>query len=59
MKVHSECHQVIEAYWSENMGEEWDDVLVMEMVNEYLREEGIEPPKLKSDAIKKWLELYG
>lgn len=59
MKVHPGCNQVIEAYWSENMGEEWDDTLVMEMVNEYLREDGYEVPKLRIDAIKKWLELYG
>ena len=59
MKFHPECHQMVEAYWAENYGEEWDTELVMEFVNEWLKEDGYEPPKLKRDAIKLWLELYG
>lgn len=50
---------MLEAYWAEYYGEEWDTELVMEFINDWLKEDGYEPPKLKRDAIKLWLELYG
>lgn len=59
MKFHPECHQMVEAYWAENYGEEWNVEDVMEFVNEWLKEDGYEPPKLRRDAINLWLELYG
>ena len=62
LKLHMDCHQMVEAYWSLaelQPGEGWDDVLVMEFVNQWLHEDGYEVPELKRDAIKKWFELYG
>ncbi len=61
-KLHMDCHEMVEAYWSLNElqdDEGWDDVYVMEFVNQWLREDGYEVPELKRDAIKKWFELYG
>lgn len=63
-KLHMDCHYMVEAYFAEtdyylNPDEGWDDQIVMDFVNQWLREDGIEPPELKRDAIKLWLELYG
>lgn len=64
LKLHGQCHCMVEAYFAEtdyylNSDEGWDDQIVMDFVNQWLKEDGIEPPELKRDAIKKWLELYG
>lgn len=61
LKLHGQCHCMVEAYWAEQeyYDEGWDDTMVMEFINQWLREDGYEPPKLKRDAIKLWLELYG
>ena len=62
LKLHSECHRMVDAYYREDdlvQGEGWDDQIVMDFVNQWLKEDGIEPPELRRDAIKKWLELYG
>ena len=61
LKLHGQCHSMVEAYWAEQecYDEGWDNTMVMDFINQWLREDGYEPPKLKRDAINLWLELYG
>ena len=59
LKLHQDCHYAVEHYWNESYssGEGWDDVSVMEFVNDYIRDAGLEIPKMRHDAIELFLSL--
>ena len=55
MKFHPECNQILEAYWAENDGQEWDTELVMEFVRESINDAGLELPVTRAEQIRMFL----
>lgn len=58
IKLHQGCYRVVNDYCANDYyGEGWDDECVMEYVNEFLKEEGLEIPKFRREAIELFLGL--
>ena len=59
IKLHQGCYRAVEEYWNESYssGDGWDDISVMEFVNDYVRDAGLEIPKIRMDAIELFFKL--
>jgi len=61
-KTHLECNNVLLEYFAECCDcndDEWTTEMVMEYVNDALRDEGIEPANYVHDAVLQYMKMKG